>query len=178
MCDQDAPTLIESDDGIRSFQVWFVKEQWQPPVRRIHLPADIKASPRVMSILEQADAVVIAPSNPFVSIEPILNVYPIREMVTDLPRVVVAITPIIGDQAVKGPAAKMMAEQGMPVSARAVAEYYGELLDGFVYDRQDKGQLDGLEIACLGVDTLMRERPDRVRLAQDVMAFVGHLVSE
>jgi LPPG:FO 2-phospho-L-lactate transferase len=178
MSDQHAPTLIESDDGIRPFQVWFVKERWQPPVHQIHHPADIRASARVVVALEQANAVVIAPSNPFVSIDPILNVYPIREMVMDLPEVVVAITPIIGDQAVKGPAAKMMAEQGMPASARAVAEYYGELLDGFIYDRQDKGRLDGLGIACLGVDTWMPERPDRTRLARDVMAFIDQMVSE
>ena len=175
MSDQPAPTLIETDTGTLPFQTWFVKEQWQPPVKQIILPDDVRATPAVMKALEQADLVLIAPSNPFVSVEPILNVYPLRTMIMDLPQAVVAVTPIIGGRAVKGPAAKMMPEMGLPVTARAVADYYGALIDGFVYDQQDAGSLDGLDMACLCVDTWMRAPEDRRRLAQEVLNFAIHV---
>jgi len=106
-----------------------------------------------------------------VSVDPILNVYPIREMVMDLPRAVVAVTPIIGGKAVKGPAAKMMAEMSLPVTAEAVAAYYGDLIDGFVYDQQDAGQLRNLNCALLNSDTIMSNNDDRVRLAAEVLRF-------
>ena len=132
MSDQAAPTIIDTENGLLPFQTWFVKERWQPVLRAICLPEDVRATPKVIHALEKADILVIAPSNPFVSIDPILNVYPIREMIMDLPRAVVAITPIVGGKAIKGPAAKMMAEMGLQVSAAAVAGYYGELIDGFI----------------------------------------------
>jgi len=175
MSDQPAPTIIVSDGGDMAFQVWFVKEQWQPPVRRICLPEDVRASAKAIVALEKADAVVIAPSNPFVSVDPILNVYPIRELVMDIPQAVVAVSPIIGGRAVKGPAAKMMAEMELPVNAVAVARYYGELIDGFVYDQEDEGAMEGLDATLLCVDTLMRDRDDRVRLARDVISFAASL---
>ncbi|MEJ2746623.1 MAG: 2-phospho-L-lactate transferase [Anaerolineae bacterium] len=177
MSDQPAPTLIETDDGTLPFQVWFVKERWQPPVKQVVLPDDIRATPAVLNALENADLVLIAPSNPFVSVAPILNVYPIRAMLEDIPQAVVAVTPIIGGQAVKGPAAKMMAEMHLPVTARAVAEYYGDLIDGFVYDEQDAGLLDGLDVAQRCVDTWMRSPDDRARLAQDALNFAVQLAS-
>lgn len=177
MSDQPAPTLIETDEGSLPFQVWFVKEKWQPPVRRVVLPDDVRATPAVLQALENAELVLIAPSNPFVSVAPILNVYPIRAMIEDLPRAVVAVTPIIGGQAVKGPAAKMMREMNMPVTARSVAEYYGDLIDGFVYDQKDAGLLDGLDVVPLCSDTLMRNPADRARLAQDVLDFAVNLAN-
>lgn len=175
MSDQPAPTTIESEDGIRPFQEWFVKERWQPAAKKIHFPEDIKASPAVMAALQNADLVLIAPSNPFVSIDPILNVYPIKSMIMDLPMAVVAVSPIIGGQAVKGPAAKMMAEMGMPVTAAAVAGYYDDLIDGFVYDQEDAGTLAGLDVDQLAVDSWMRDQADRIRLARDVLAFAAAL---
>jgi len=175
MSDQPAPTIIVSDGGDMAFQVWFVKEQWQPPVRKICLPEDVRASAKAIVALEKADAVVIAPSNPFVSVDPILNVYPIRELVMDVPQAVVAVSPIIGGRAVKGPAAKMMAEMGLPVNAAAVARYYGELIDAFVYDQEHEGTVEGLDASLLCVDTLMRDSDDRVRLARDVISFATSL---
>jgi LPPG:FO 2-phospho-L-lactate transferase len=108
MCDRPAPTLIETADGLLPFQTWFVKEKWQPAVQKIHLPDDVRATSHVMHRLETADLVLIAPSNPFVSIDPILNVYPIREMVADLPQAVIAVSPIVAGKALKGPAAKLI----------------------------------------------------------------------
>ena len=176
MSNQPAPTIIETDDGLLPFQTWFVKEHWQPAVRRIHLPEDVRATMPVMQALEKADVVIIAPSNPFVSIAPILNVYPINSMIMDLPRVVIAVTPIIGGEAVKGPAAKMMQEMGLAVSSTAVAQEYGELIDGFVYDEEDRDTFPGMDLATLCVNTFMKNNDDRVRLAQDVITFALELI--
>lgn len=177
MCDQPAPTLIETASGeVLPFQVWFVRERWQPVVGRVILPEDVRASAAVIRALESADLVVIAPSNPFVSIDPILNVYPIRALLEDVPRAVIAVSPIIAGQAVKGPAAKMMNEMGSEASAAAVAAYYGHLLDGFVYDCRDTGMTaeDGLALLC--ADTLMNTPADRERLAREVMAFAAEVM--
>jgi LPPG:FO 2-phospho-L-lactate transferase len=104
-----------------------------------------------------------------VSIDPILNVYPIREMLMDLPRAVVAVSPIVGGKALKGPAAKMMAEMDMPVTATAVAGYYGQLIDGFVIDNQDEAQAADMDCFTLVTDTIMGSREDRVRLARETL---------
>ena len=171
MSDQPAPTMIATDEELLPFQIWFVKERWQPAVREVCLPQDVRATPQVMHALEQADIVVFAPSNPFVSIDPILHAYPIREMIMDLPRAVVAVSPIIGGKAVKGPAAKMMAELDMSVTSESVARYYGDLIDGFVYDQQDAGQCENLDCAALMSDTLMTDGISRTRLAAEVLRF-------
>ena len=177
MSDDLAPTLIETGTGeILPFQVWFVRERWQPAVRRVLLPEDARATTAVIRALETADLVLIAPSNPFVSIDPILNVYPIRALLEDVPRAVIAVSPIVAGRALKGPAAKMMAEMGLEASAAAVAAYYGHLIDGFVYDAQDEGMTaeDGLGLLC--VDTLMHTAADRERLAREVLVFAEELM--
>lgn len=171
MSDQSAPTFIVTDEGVLPFQTWFVKERWQPAVCEVRLPEDVRATPQVMHALEEADYVLIAPSNPFVSVDPILNVYPIREMVMDIPRAVVAVTPIVGGKALKGPAAKMMGEMDIAVTAASVAAHYGNLLDGFVYDRQDEGTMSDADCALLACDTIMGDQSDRARLAAEVLAF-------
>lgn len=175
MSDQPAPTIIHTPDGPLPFQVWFVRERWQPRAEAVELPADVRATAAVAQALEKADFVILAPSNPFVSIDPILNVYPVREMVSDLPRAVVAVSPIVGGTAVKGPAAKMMAEMDLPVTAAAVAAYYDELLDGFVYDALGAGDINGLSCATRATDTLMREPADRRHLAAEVLDFALEL---
>jgi LPPG:FO 2-phospho-L-lactate transferase len=163
--------MVETAEGVLPFQSWFVERQWQPAVKRIHLPDDVRATPQVAAALERADYITIAPSNPFVSIDPILNVYPIREMVSDLPEMVIAVSPIIGGRAVKGPAAKMMAEMGMDVSAAAVADYYGDLLDLFVYDERDPTLPRGSQPEFLQLDTLMKNRADRLTLAANILQY-------
>lgn len=176
MSDQPAPTLIKTTVGeLMPFQEWFVRERWQPVVQQVVLPEDVRATSAVMRALESADLVVIAPSNPFVSIDPILNVYPIRALIEDVPRAVVAVSPIVAGEAVKGPAAKMMAEMGLDVSAAAVAGYYGHLIDGFIYDSRDEGMAaeDGLALLC--TDTMMHDAADRERLAREVLRFTEEL---
>ena len=177
MSNQPAPTQIQSDDAIFPFQTWFVQKQWQPPVKKVLLPEDVRATRAVIRAFETADLALIAPSNPFVSIDPILNVYPIRELMMDLPKAVIAVSPIVGEQAVKGPAAKMMQEMGLPLASRTVAEYYGELIDGFVYDVQDAGTCDDLEVETRCLDTMMHNEADRIRLAQEILKFAQKMIS-
>lgn len=178
MSDDPAPTLVETEDGLLSFQEWFVKRRWQPAVRAVCLPDDARATPQVMAALEKADLVVIAPSNPFVSVDPILNVYPIRAMIADLPELVIAVSPIIGGEAVKGPAAKMMREMELPVTPQSVADHYGDLMDVFVYDVTDKGRVPAGRHELLCTDTLMREQADRVRLAREIVNYSMELINQ
>jgi len=176
MSDQPAPTHIQIEEGLLPFQTWFVQKKWQPVVEQVVLPDDVRASAQVVKRLEKADIVLFAPSNPFVSIDPILNAYPIREMVMDLPQAVIAVSPIIGDSAVKGPAAKMMKELGMSVNATAVAEYYGDLIDGFVYDISDPTPVELPDKSVLCTDTLMKNSDDRRRVAETVLAFAQQII--
>lgn len=176
MSDQAAPTMIVTKDGrTLPFQTWFVQERWQPAVAEVRLPSDVRATPQVVRCLEQADLVLISPSNPFVSIDPILQTYPIRALLEDVPQAVVAVSPIVGGQAVKGPAAKMMREMGLAVSPTAVAGYYGNLLDGFVYDALDATAVFAPDLPTLCIDTLMHTPADRERVATEVMAFARRL---
>lgn len=177
MSNQPAPTLVETDEGILPFQTWFVQKRWQPAVKRIILPANVQATHAVALALEKADIILIAPSNPFVSIDPILNVYPVREMLADSAGVVVAVSPIIAGQAVKGPAAKMMQEMNLPVTPESVVLFYEGLIDGFVYDQQDAGLLDHLDIAKLCTRTWMQTREDKMQLGRELLAFAQDLKS-
>ena len=177
MSNQPAPTKIQSGETTYPFQTWFVHEKWQPPVTKIMLPEDVRTTRAVIRAFETADLVLIAPSNPFVSIDPILNVYPIRELMMDLPKAVIAVSPIVGGQAVKGPAAKMMQEMGLPLASRTVAAYYGDLIDGFVYDAQDAGTCDDLEVETCCLDTMMHNEADRIRLGQEILHFADQLLN-
>jgi len=180
MSDQPAPTMIDTDQGLMPFQTWFVEHKWQPAVREVVLP-DVISTAQVVSCLESADLILIAPSNPFVSINPILNVYPIRSMLADLAELVIAVSPIIAGEAVKGPAAKMMAELGMNASSADIAKYYGDFIDVFVFDRRDnalfnqEGSLKDLIV--FQTDTLMNNRQDRHRLAQEILDFSMELLN-
>jgi LPPG:FO 2-phospho-L-lactate transferase len=175
MSDQAAPTLIATDEGVLPFQRWFVERQWQPAVREVLLPEDVRATGAVIGALEKADLVILAPSNPFVSLDPILNVYPIRAMITDIPEVVVAVSPIVGGAAIKGPAARMLQDKGLPVSPQAILDYYGDLIDVFVYDQQDRGAVSAPDHALLCTETVMRDRDGRARLAGEILAFTQEL---
>lgn len=176
MSNEAAPTLIETDNATLPFQIWFVKERWQPPLRQVKLPEDVKATPQVAQALEAVDLVFFAPSNPFVSIDPILNVYPIREMIMDLPLAVIAVSPIVGGIAIKGPAAKIMTEMGLTVSPAAVASYYGDLIDGFIFDQQDAGLMQEFSCAAMACDTIMVQEEDRDRLAREALQFALSLI--
>jgi LPPG:FO 2-phospho-L-lactate transferase len=123
-------------------------------------------------------AVAICPSNPFISIDPMLAIPGFREAMAAAPAPVVAVTPIVGGRAVKGPAAKMLAELGHEAGAEAVARHYGGLIDGFVLDRVDEaaaGRIRALGPAVLVADTMMPDDAAKARLAAEVLAFARGL---
>lgn len=177
MCDTPAPTLIETTEGLLSFQEWFVRRCWQPVVKKVHLPDHARATHQVAAALSTADLVIFAPSNPFVSIDPILNVYPIREMIADLPELVVAVSPIVAGTALKGPAAKMMQERHLPVTSSAIADYYGELIDLFVYDQVDAGTSLSNSLHQLCTNTIMHTPSDRLRLATEILQTAATILT-
>lgn len=178
MSDGVVPTQIETEEGeILAFQDWFVRKLWKPVVKNVVLPENGRLSPPAAQALQNADIVLIAPSNPFVSIDPILNMYPARAMIEDLPRAVVAVSPIIGGQAVKGPLGKMMTDWGMEVSATAVANHYGDLIDGFVYDSADQKPFTA-QMPSLAANTLMKNSEDRAAVAQQVLDFAISLTEK
>lgn len=179
MSDARVATVVETDEGELPFQDYFVRRAWQPVVRRIRFEGIGVARPTfaVMATLRSADAVILCPSNPFVSIGPILALPGVREALRDAP-CVVAVSPIVGGQALKGPAAKMMAELGQPVSPLSIAQGYGDFLSGFVLDWADQAEAE--RIAALGIrplvtDIVMRDQADRARLAREVLQMVERL---
>jgi LPPG:FO 2-phospho-L-lactate transferase len=169
MSDDPVRTRVLTADGWLDFQEYFVKRQCQPAVRAFEFigAESARAQPRARAALERKDlrAIIICPSNPFVSIDPILAVPGIRATMQHSSAPVVAVTPIIGGHAVRGPAAKMLAELGLDVSAAAVARRYSGLIDGFLIDQVESipDPLPG--ITFFSAATLMHTTEDRVRLA-------------
>lgn len=184
MSDDVVPTSVYTTElGELPFQEYFVHHQCQPRVTgfRYHGGERARPAPGVLDALQNASLVVICPSNPWVSVAPILEVAGVRALLQT--RRVVAVSPIIGGKAVKGPAAKMFAELGIEPSALAVARHYGSLLTGFVLDEVDRGQAEmvqSLGIRSLVANTLMNsptgESGDhRLRLALQVLEFGENL---
>ena len=174
MTDAVVSTLVETGEGTLAFQDYFVRRAWQPAIRRVTFQGIERARPtvEVLDALDDADLIVLCPSNPFVSIEPILALDGIRERLRE--HRAIAVSPLIGGQAVKGPAAKMFRELGLEPTALAVARRYADLLDGFVIDRADAGQradVERMNMRVLVTDTLMRDPADRARLAREVLEF-------
>src|SRR4030095_3628707 len=174
MSDAYTPTRVVTDEGEMHFQEYFVRRKCEPRVRAVSFDNIEKAEPApgVVNAILEADAVIICPSNPIISIGPILAVPGIREAMGDTRATVVAITPIIGGKALKGPAADMLRDLGHQVSARGVAEMYSDLLDVFVLDETDSGgaaevRMPGMQM--VSADTIMQTLDDKKRLARWVI---------
>lgn len=174
MTDDPVRTIVETDRGDMPFQDYFVRYHFEPAVRgfRFDGAEASRPAPGVLQAIGDADAVIFCPSNPWVSIDPILSVPGIRSSLGSKP--VVAVSPLVGGRALKGPAAKMCRELGLEPSAAAVARHYGSLLAGFVLDKQDLDQKEG--VAALGMhvqalQTVMKSTEERVQLAEQVLAF-------
>lgn len=174
MTDAPVETMIDTVEyGELPFQTYFVRYRWQPTMKALrYAGADhAEASPEVIAALENADAILIAPSNPWLSLAPMLAVKPFRELLLEknVPRV--AVSPIVAGTAIKGPAAKLMAELGYDVSPRSVADFYGDLISGFVYDIQDSNlKISGKKTFM--TDTIMRDQADRERLAGQILDWI------
>lgn len=172
MSDQSVRTIVETEEGDLAFQEYFVHRRCEPRVKgfRFEGVATALPAPGAREAVQSAEVVIICPSNPWVSIDPILRVLKIIE------KPAVAISPIIGGQTVKGPAAKMYRELGMEPSALAVAMHHSDLATAFVLDEVDReleGAIRSLNIQTLVTNTLMSSLDDRKRLAMDVLDFLG-----
>ena len=179
MSDDPVRTRVLTEAGWLDFQEYFVHQECRPRVRDFMFAGvdTARPPPQLVETLERSDlrAIVICPSNPFVSIEPILAINGIRSALQRVPVPVVAVTPIIGGKAIKGPAAKMLTELGFEVSATAVARRYLGIIDAFILDAVD-GQperVPGIELFTAA--TLMSSVADRVALAREVLRIVDTL---
>jgi LPPG:FO 2-phospho-L-lactate transferase len=179
MSDDPVRTRVRTDEGWIEFQDYFVHRRCQPVVHEIAFPgaAEARAHPDFMAALvdPQLRAVVICPSNPFISIEPILAVPGVRAALADCAAPVIAVSPVIGGRAVKGPTVKMMAELGMTPSASAVARRYDGLIDGFVVDFADMDQVAAIDPQVTLAQTMMTTLADREALARTVLGAAGVL---
>lgn len=165
------PTRVLTDQGWLDFQHWFVRLRAQPAVSRVAFAgtAEARALPEALDAIRAAKAVVIAPSNPFISIDPILAIPGFRRALQATAAPVIAVSPIIGGRAVKGPTAKMMADSGTPPSARAVADHYGDLIDVFIADPVDAEILAGLPAQIVLAPGLMTTLAEKEALARVVV---------
>ncbi|HSB02997.1 MAG TPA: 2-phospho-L-lactate transferase [Anaerolineales bacterium] len=176
MSDQPVRTIVETEAGDLAFQEYFVHRRCEPRVKGFRFEGADRAEPAAgaREAIQSAEAVIICPSNPWVSIDPILKVFsPLLSGEGSAVRFF-AVSPIIGGQTVKGPAAKMFRELGIEPSALAVANHYCVLVNGFVLDKIDeqlKGEI-GLNMSTMVTNTLMKDVRDRSRLAQEVLDFI------
>ena len=171
MSDQPVRTIVETEEGDLAFQEYFVQRRCEPRVTgfRFEGAQIAEPAPGTRESIQSADAIIICPSNPWVSIDPILRV------IKNVKKPVLAISPIIGGQTVKGPAAKMYRELGIEPSALAVARHYCDQATGFVLDQVDhelESEIRNLGMSTLVTNTLMKSHDDRKRLAADVLNFM------
>lgn len=182
MSDDRVATQVDTDAGTLAFQHYFVRERCEPRVRAIHFEgADVavaNADALAWLTAPDLDGVIICPSNPFLSVDPILALPAIRAALDATNAPVIAVSPVIGGEAVKGPTTKIMAELELESDAVTVAAHYGALLDGFVLDQRDGER--AADVRALGIEvriaqTLMRSLDDRIELAHTALDFIRTL---
>ena len=174
MSDDRVRTRLDTDRGVLDFQDYFVRQRCAPVVREIVYAgaAMARAHADALAVLRDPGlrAVVICPSNPLLSIEPMLAIPELRAAIAGCAAPVIAVSPIIGGRAIKGPTAKMMAELGLPATAGAVARRYAGLLDGYVLDHADAPEAAVLDIPVRTAKALMTTLADREQLAREALA--------
>ena len=178
MTDDPLQTIIATDQGDLPFQEYFVRLDCRPRVRsvRFNWVEMARPHPEFAALLNNRElrAVILCPSNPFLSIDPILSLEGVRQGLQSTPAPVVAVSPIIGGKALKGPAARIMEELGMAPGNPAIAEYYRDFLDGLVIDRADEHEAEAIEKLGIKVkiaDTVMHSMQDREKLAETTLQF-------
>jgi LPPG:FO 2-phospho-L-lactate transferase len=176
MSDQPVPTIIETRDGRMHFQEYLIKHRTEPGIRAIHFDGVRHAhpAPGVLEAICDANRVIICPSNPLISIGPILAIPRVREQLRARRESVVAVCPIVGGKSLKGPSDKMLIQTGAGSSAAAVAKLYADFTGTFVIDRRDAKQADairalGMKVAVL--PTVMRTMADKRKLAKALLAL-------
>ncbi len=182
MSDRPVRTVVETDEGTLPFQDYFVRRQCGPRVLNFRFEGIETAlpSPGLVAALSDPElaAVVICPSNPYVSVAPIVGIPAVAEFVDARETPIVAVSPIVGGRAIKGPAAKMMAELGVETSALGIARHYGARIDGIVIDDVDAGlasDIEALGVAVHVAATVMRSRDDSRTLARETLTFAAGL---
>ncbi len=173
MSDEPVRTHVRTPKGLRPFQEFMIIDGWQGPIEEVVLHGIEKArpAPEVEQALDAAEVIVIGPSNPVISIGPILAVPGMRDALHQAAAPVVAVSPFVGGSAVKGPTDDFCRSSGIELSARGIAETYRDVIDGVVADEPVEG------IAGLVTDTLMDDAADRRRLARETLDFAGSLAS-
>lgn len=178
MSDDPVRTIVHTKTGeALPFQHYFVRDRCAPEVSHFEFSGidTAKPNPQIMSALEHCSGVIICPSNPYVSVDPLLKLPGIRAALDALKArgaPIVAVSPIVSGLAIKGPAAKMMEELEVPNTAASVAQHYGDLLSGFVLDVQDEALAASVDVPTLAAQSVMRTLDDRVQLAQSVLDFL------
>jgi LPPG:FO 2-phospho-L-lactate transferase len=177
MSDDPVRTLVETDAGVLPFQEYFVKRRFADDVRSVRFDgADrARAAPGVIDAIRGADAVVVAPSNPVVSVGPVLAVPGVRDALRETGATVAAVSPIVGGRALKGPADRMMAALGMTPSASGVAGAYRDFLGVLVFDRRDAAlapEVEALGVRASVTETVMRGPAEKRALAEAVLRAV------
>ena len=183
MSDDRVRTVVETAEGDLPFQEYFVRDRSRPRVSgfRFEGAAAARPNPELMAALAGPglEAVIICPSNPFISIDPILALPAVRAALLACRAPVIAVSPIVGGAALKGPTAKIMGELGLPVTAAAVAGHYGVLLDGFLLDAGDVADAaDLLAIEVAGTCVVMNSLADRVALAEETLGLARRLAGQ
>ena len=175
MSNDKISTTVNTPNGKLAFQEYFVREQCEPAVIDFDFEGieNSKPNPVVMSWLDECDGIIICPSNPYVSVDTILSVPKYRDAFQSKP--VIAVSPIVGGLAIKGPAAKMMKELGVPPTPIAVAKHYGSLLSGFVLDQTDHEQAKDIPIPSIVTQTIMLTLQDRIALAEQCVRFLEEM---
>lgn len=181
--DSPLKTRLLTEAGWMDFQPWFVGARCEPAVRAVRYEGAeaAKASPAVLAAIHAAQVIVIAPSNPILSIEPILAVEGIRSSLQRATAPRIAVSPLIGGKAVKGPLARLLADLGLPRGAAGVAMRYSSLIDGFVADQADTEDIEAIRgggMTTLAVDILMKSPQRASELAANVLGFAASLTGE
>jgi LPPG:FO 2-phospho-L-lactate transferase len=178
MSDDEVATVIETDGGDLAFQHYFVRDKCQPEVRGIRFEGAEAAMPSaafIAALRGELDAIVICPSNPYLSVDPLLAIPGVREALSSHTAPVIAVSPIVGGKAIKGPTAKLMAELGLEVTQQTIAHHYRGLIDGLVLDAEDAEMADTLGVSTYVTNTVMKTIDDRTGLARAVLDFATAL---
>jgi len=177
MSNDPVRTTVHTTDGPLAFQHYFVRDRCKPQVTGFDFQGIDSAvlNPAIAAMLGELDGIVICPSNPFVSIDPLLQIPGARNALKAAGVPIVAVSPIVGGTAIKGPTAKMMQELKVPASAAQVSRHYGDLLTGFVLDNQDHDLHGKLETATIVTQTVMVTLQDRIDLGRAVLQFIDSL---
>lgn len=177
MSNSPVRTIVHSDQGDLAFQHYFVREGCGPKVNGFSFDGieSARLNPLIRDWLADCAGVIICPSNPFVSVDPLLHLDGFGEALKSLP--VIAVSPIVGGIAIKGPAAKMMQELDMPATALAVADHYQGLIDGFIVDQTDAELVEQFNVPTISTPSVMVTLQDRIDLARTCVRFLASLSS-